>query len=191
MPCAQRGNASSRCATVAIVLALAADEPIFQATNAAIDRAPVAPHNSSRSSSATISTMRPSIAVALTDQLRQLVEQHVNTLGRAHYRGARRCGRGHDVIIAATYDKSGLPDPRRGVPSSSAKRCSAAARPPLVRAHQDPARPDQPPTAQQPHPSARPTRLQAANPGSPNRKATGQPAATTANCEPSQDSVDG
>ena len=41
------------------------------------------------------------------------------------HRGARRCGRGHDVIIAARYDKSGLPDPPRGVcPQSSAKRCS-------------------------------------------------------------------
>jgi hypothetical protein len=44
-------------------LAFADDEPVFQATNAAIDRAPVAPHNWSRSSSATISTMRPSIAL--------------------------------------------------------------------------------------------------------------------------------
>ena len=85
MPWAQRGNAASRCATVAIVLAFADDEPIFQATNAAIDRAPVAPHSSSRSSSATISTMRPSIAVALTGQLRQLLEQHLKTLVRAHY----------------------------------------------------------------------------------------------------------
>ena len=39
------------------------DEPSFQATNPAIDRAPVAPHNPSRSTSATISTMRPSIAL--------------------------------------------------------------------------------------------------------------------------------
>ena len=63
MPCAQRGNASSRRATVVIVWAFADDEPSFQATNAATDRAPVAPHSSSRSISATISTMRPSIAL--------------------------------------------------------------------------------------------------------------------------------
>jgi len=48
---------------VAIVLAFPDDEPVFQATNAATDRAPVAPHSSSRSTSATISTMRPSIAL--------------------------------------------------------------------------------------------------------------------------------
>ena len=57
------GNSSSRRATVAIVWAFPDDEPSFQATNAATDRAPVAPHNSSRSISATISTMRPSIAL--------------------------------------------------------------------------------------------------------------------------------
>ena len=44
-------------------VAFAGDEPVFQATNAATDRAPVAPHSSSRSISATISTMRPSIAL--------------------------------------------------------------------------------------------------------------------------------
>jgi hypothetical protein len=63
MPCAQRGKAASRLATVAIVAAFADDEPVFQATNAATDRAPVAPHNLSPSISATISTMRPSIAL--------------------------------------------------------------------------------------------------------------------------------
>ena len=61
MPWAQCGNAASRCATVAIVVAFPDEEPIFHATNAATDRAPVAPHSSSRSNSATISTMRPSI----------------------------------------------------------------------------------------------------------------------------------
>src|SRR5215212_12203855 len=45
------------------VCALAGDEPVFQATNAATDRAPVAPHKLSRSISAAISTMRPSIAL--------------------------------------------------------------------------------------------------------------------------------
>src|SRR5215218_10199589 len=43
--------------------ALADDEPSFQAINAATDRAPVAPHSESRSISAAISTMRPSIAL--------------------------------------------------------------------------------------------------------------------------------
>ena len=60
---AQRGNSSNRRATVAIVWAFADDEAVFQATNAATDRAPVAPTNSSRSISATISTMRPSMAL--------------------------------------------------------------------------------------------------------------------------------
>ena len=63
MPWAQRGNSASRRATVAIVWAVPDDNPIFQATNAGTDRAPVAPHNSSRSTSAMISTMRPSIAL--------------------------------------------------------------------------------------------------------------------------------
>jgi hypothetical protein len=48
---------------VAIVFALPGEAPSFQATNAAIERAPVIPHNSSRSISATISTMRPSMAL--------------------------------------------------------------------------------------------------------------------------------
>jgi hypothetical protein len=63
IPSAQRGNSCSRCATLAIVLAFFDDVPIFQATNAATDHAPVAPHSSSRSISATMSTTRPSIAL--------------------------------------------------------------------------------------------------------------------------------
>ncbi len=63
MPAAQRGNSVRRRATVAIVWAFAVEQPDFQATNAATDRAPVAPQSSSRSISATISTMRPSIAL--------------------------------------------------------------------------------------------------------------------------------
>ena len=43
--------------------AFADDVPVFQATNAGIDRAPVAPQSSSRSISATMSTMRPSMAL--------------------------------------------------------------------------------------------------------------------------------
>jgi len=63
MPCAQRGNSLSRCATVVMVWALADDEPSFHATNADAERAPVEPQSSSRSISATISTMRASIAL--------------------------------------------------------------------------------------------------------------------------------
>jgi len=48
---------------VVIVWALAGEQPVFQATNAGTDRAPVTPHNWSPSISATISTMRPSIAL--------------------------------------------------------------------------------------------------------------------------------
>jgi hypothetical protein len=48
---------------VAIVLAFPEDVPSFHATNPATERAPVAPHNWSRSISAAISTMRPSIAL--------------------------------------------------------------------------------------------------------------------------------
>ncbi len=53
----------SRPATVVIVWAFVGEQPVFQAINAATDRAPVAPHSSSRSISAAISTMRPSIAL--------------------------------------------------------------------------------------------------------------------------------
>jgi hypothetical protein len=63
MPAVQRGNSCSRSATAAIVFAFSVDVPVFQATNAAIERAPVAPHSSSRSISATISTTRPSMAL--------------------------------------------------------------------------------------------------------------------------------
>ncbi len=48
---------------VVIVWAFADEEPNFQATNAATERAPVSPQSSSRSISATISTMRPSMAL--------------------------------------------------------------------------------------------------------------------------------
>ncbi|GFG85764.1 hypothetical protein MALGJ_24400 [Mycolicibacter algericus] len=59
----------------------------------------------------------PIDGIALTGQLRQLAEQHLKPLVRAQRGGAgrrRRCGRGHDVIMAVGYDKSGLPDSRRG-----------------------------------------------------------------------------
>jgi hypothetical protein len=46
-----------------MVCALVDEEPNFQATSAATDRAPVAPHRSSRSISAAISTMRASMAL--------------------------------------------------------------------------------------------------------------------------------
>src|SRR3954471_4126905 len=48
---------------VVMVCAVVDDEPSFQATNAATDPAPVDPHNSSRSISAAISTIRASIAL--------------------------------------------------------------------------------------------------------------------------------
>src|SRR5690242_1889946 len=46
-----------------MVFAVVEDNPSRQATNPAIERAPVAPHNRSRSISATISTTRPSMAL--------------------------------------------------------------------------------------------------------------------------------
>jgi len=60
--------------------------------------------------------------VALTGQLRQLLKQHLKTLARTDHHGATRCGRRHDIIIAATYDKSGPPDPhpRNSAPTSPA-----------------------------------------------------------------------
>ncbi|MGB9224753.1 carbonic anhydrase [Mycobacterium sp.] len=50
--------------------------------------------------------------VALTGQLRQLLEQHLKTISNIH-RHSGRCGRGHAVIIAAGYDNSQPPIPRR------------------------------------------------------------------------------
>ena len=58
--------------------------------------------------------------VALTGQLRQLLEQHLKTLIRTRHTSVRGCGRGHDTIIAAGSDKSRPPDPPRGV---AAIRC--------------------------------------------------------------------
>ena len=55
-----------RRATVAIVCAFPDDDPVFQATNAATERAPVAPHNSSRSNSADDLHNAPINRVALT-----------------------------------------------------------------------------------------------------------------------------
>ena len=43
--------------------------------------------------------------VALTGQLRQLLEQHLKTLIRRYSR-AERCGQGHNSIIAPGYDKT-------------------------------------------------------------------------------------
>jgi hypothetical protein len=63
MSSAQRGNSASRPATAMIVWALAGEQPVFQATNVDTDRTPVMPHSPSRSISAAISTMRPSIAL--------------------------------------------------------------------------------------------------------------------------------
>ncbi len=48
---------------VVMVCALDGEVPSFQATNPATERAPVNPQSSSRSISATISTIRPSIAL--------------------------------------------------------------------------------------------------------------------------------
>ena len=54
----------------------------------------------------------PIDGVALTGQLRQLLKQHLNTVNRAHPRGARRSGQRHNPIITGgpTFRP---PDPRR------------------------------------------------------------------------------
>ncbi|WP_264028565.1 hypothetical protein, partial [Mycobacterium mantenii] len=41
-----------------------------------------------------------------------LLEQHRNTLAGTHHHSTSGCGQRHHIIIAATTDKSGLPDPR-------------------------------------------------------------------------------
>ena len=58
----------------------------------------------------------PIDGVALTGQLRQLLKQHLNTIDRAHPRGARRSGRGQNPIIAAMYDNFGCPMPAANPP---------------------------------------------------------------------------
>ena len=51
--------------------------------------------------------------VALTGQLRQLLEQHLNTLTRTHPRSERGCGRRHNTILAERYDiDNGRASPR-------------------------------------------------------------------------------
>ncbi len=61
----------------------------------------------------------PINAIALTRQLPQLPEQHLNTLIPTHHRHLRRSGRRHNPIIAAGYDKSGRPIHTRARPSDA------------------------------------------------------------------------
>jgi hypothetical protein len=118
MPWAQRGNSVSRPATVEIVWALAGEQPVFQATNAGTDRAPVIPHNLVAVDLGDDLHDAPINRVALTAQLRQLLEQHLNTLARTDHHGASGCGRRHDAIIAATTDTPGHPIPARKIQST-------------------------------------------------------------------------
>ncbi|MCV7424895.1 hypothetical protein H7K45_30600 [Mycobacterium yunnanensis] len=57
------GNSERRSATVVMVCALWGEIPVRQATSAEMDRHPVLPHSPSPSISATMSTMRPSMAL--------------------------------------------------------------------------------------------------------------------------------
>ncbi len=82
MPCAQRGNSCNRPATVAIVWALADEEPSFQATNAGTERAPVAPAQLVAIDLGHDLDDAPIDRIALTGQLRQLLEQHLKTLAQ-------------------------------------------------------------------------------------------------------------
>ena len=92
-----------------IVWALAGEQPVFQATNAA--------HRPRTGGPAQFVAIHlghdlhdaPINRVALTGQLRQLLEQHLKTLGRTHHHSASGCDRRHDVIIAATTDKTRPP----------------------------------------------------------------------------------
>jgi hypothetical protein len=115
MPWAQRGNSVSRLATVVIVWAFADEQPVFQATNAGTDRAGDPAQLVAIDLGHDLNDA-PINRVALTGQLRQLLEQHLNTLARTDHHGASGCGRRHDVIIAATTDKSG-PNPGRPIPA--------------------------------------------------------------------------
>ena len=118
MPCAQRGNSASRCATVAIVCAFADDEPSLPGhqrrhrprTRGAAQL--VAIHLGDDLHDAPINR------VALTGQLRQLLEQHLKTLVRAHRRGARAM-RSKDIPSSSQPGPTNLGCPIRaeGVPS--------------------------------------------------------------------------
>ena len=109
MPWAQRGNSSSRLATVVIVWAFAGEQPGLPGHQRR--------HRPRAGGAAQFVAIdlgddlndAPINRVALTGQLRQLLEQHLKTLARTHHHSASGCGRRHDVIIAATTDK---PDPR-------------------------------------------------------------------------------
>jgi len=112
MPWAQRGNSGSRLAMVVIVWAFAGEQPVFHATNAGTDRAPVAPHNLVAIDLGDDLNDAPINRVALTGQLRQLLEQHPKTLARTDHHSASGCSRRHNAIIAATTDKFGRPSLR-------------------------------------------------------------------------------
>ena len=91
---------------MAIVWALAGEQPVFQATNAGSDRAPSCPTTVTIDLGDNLHDP-PINRVALTTQLRQLLKQHLEALLRDHLHCVSRCDRRHNGIIAATTDKSG------------------------------------------------------------------------------------
>jgi hypothetical protein len=104
MPAAQRGNSSMRCAMATMVSALCGDTPVFHADQcrhrAGAGGAPqlVAVDLGDDVHDLTVD------GVALAGQLRQLLEQPVQTLHRAHPGSERGCRRRHKIIKADRYD---------------------------------------------------------------------------------------
>ena len=123
MPCAQRGNSSSRCATVAIVWAFADDEPSLPGHQRR--------HRPRARGAAQLVAIQlgddlhdaPINRVALTGQLRQLLEQHLKTLVRTHHQ-RRQSDAVEDITPSSQPGPTNLGRPiRAGMwPSSDAKR---------------------------------------------------------------------
>ncbi len=116
MPAAHRGNSRRRWATVAIVSAFVGETPVFQATSAGTDRAAVAPHSSSWSISATMSTMRPSIALRCP----------VSSANSSNNTSSRSVGRSSATTATkAVAIEAMTPSHQRGTTSVTPRRASA------------------------------------------------------------------
>ena len=126
-PATQRGNSSSRCATVTMVSALCGVTPGLPRHQRGKRPGTGRPPQLVTLDLGDDLHQAPVDRVALTGQLRDLLEQHLQTLSTTHCYG-RRCGQRHNAIIAKGTDKFRLAIRAEVLPSSSAKRHSLIGR---------------------------------------------------------------